>query len=312
MVPRFNRYADWLMERYGCRVRRVPVDADLGCPHRHGVSGHTVGGCTFCDGSGVRAPVLGDIKSIIDQVRTVLAFMKARYAADRFMLYFQTHTSTNATVDKLAALYDSTLALDDFSGLIVSTRPDCLDDGRAELLASYRHKGLDVLVELGLQSSNDLTLARIRRGHSAENFRTARQLLQALDIPVAAHVIFGLPGEGLDDTAATARFLAGLDIEGVKIHDLHYCAGTPILHEAFGGELPLWPRAMHLEACIQFLELLPPSTHIMRLCTDTPPAIRVLPLRQIEKSAFYRDLQNEMARRNTWQGRLFTLAHQLE
>jgi uncharacterized protein len=310
-----NRYADHLRKHYGCRVRRVPVDAGFGCPNRLPHPGGTPdrpgrivlqsSGCSYCDSTGARAPILGSLASVQDQVAGALAFLRSRYSADRFMLHFQANTSTYASMDELKTLYDGTLALGDFIGLIVSTRPDCLEQDKVDLLASYRNRGLEVWVELGLQSASDVTLARIGRGHDADAFRDARGRLGRAGIAVAAHVIFGLPGEGLDEIMRTARFLAVQAVEGVKIHDLHYCRGTALLAEVLGGELPLWPKALHLEACARFLELLPWTTTVMRLCSDNPPDRRVLPRHQIEKASLYRDLEVYMEDQGTWQGRLY-------
>ncbi|OHD76876.1 MAG: TIGR01212 family radical SAM protein [Spirochaetes bacterium RIFOXYC1_FULL_54_7] len=312
---RINRYADYLREHYGCRVRRVPVDAGFGCPNRqlaHGPGGTTAvhdgklaSGCSYCDATGSRAPILGSLSSVKEQVSGALAFLRARYSADRYLLYFQANTSTYAPVDQLRTLYDATLALGDFMGLIVSTRPDCLDKETVDLLAAYKDRGFEVWVELGLQSACDETLVRIGRGHEVVDFSDARQRLGRAGIAVAAHVIFGLPGEGLDEIMKTARFLAGLGVEGIKIHDLHYCRGTALLNEVLLGELPLWPKALHLEACSRFLELMPGTTTVMRLCSDNPPDRRALPRRQIEKASLYRELEVYMENHGTWQGRLF-------
>lgn len=312
---RINRYANLLRERYGCRVRRVPIDAGFGCPNRLPVQVggldnadriHALAaGCSYCDATGSRAPILGTLSSVQAQLGGALAFLRARYSADRFMLYFQANTSTYASVDQLRTLYDETLAMDDFIGLIVSTRPDCLDQDKVDLLASYRNRGLDVMVELGLQSASDVTLSRIGRGHGVDAFLEARARLGGAGIAVAAHVIFGLPGEGLDEIVRTASFLADLAVEGVKIHDLHYCGGTALAGEVLLGELPLWPKALHLEACARFLELLPWTTTVMRLCSDNPADRRVLPRQQIEKASLYRELELYMENQETWQGRLY-------
>jgi uncharacterized protein len=312
---RINRYADFLREHYGCRIRRVPVDAGFGCPNRRPVQDSVRDlagrdsafspGCSFCDATGSRAPILGRLSSVQEQVRGALAFLRSRYRADRFMLYFQANTSTYAPVDQLKDLYDGTLALGEFAGLIISTRPDCLEQETVDLLASYKDRGLEVWVELGLQSACDATLVRIGRGHTAADFLEARQRLGQVGIAVAAHVIFGLPGEGLEEILDTARFLAALGVEGVKIHDLHYCRGTPLLNEILLGELSLWPQALHLEACARFLELMPRTMTVMRLCSDNPPERRALPRRQIEKASLYRELELHMEKRGTWQGRLF-------
>jgi len=298
---RWNRYSAWLFARYGARTARVSVDGGFTCPNR-GPGG--TGGCSFCDAAGSRSPVLGTAGDIAEQVDRGAAFQRARYGAEVLLLYFQAFSSTYAPADRLRELYDAALVRAPFRGLIVSTRPDCLDPGKAELLASYRDRGLDVWVELGLQSSKDATLARIGRGHSAADFTAAYGVLRERGLPVSAHVVFGLPGETEADMLGTVRFLADLGIDGIKIHDLHLPFGCRLFREAQAGELTLLSPRRHRDLCIRALELLPAETVIQRLTTDTPPERRGLPRRAIEKAAFLRSLEAELAARNTWQGRL--------
>ncbi len=298
---RWNRYSSWLRARYGGPTARVPVDGGFSCPNRRPDG---AGGCSFCDSGGSRSPVLGSARSVAEQVDRAVAFQRARYGAEVLLLYFQAFTSTHAPAARLRELYDAALARASFRGLIVGTRPDCLDPEKARLLASYRDRGLDVWVELGLQSSNDATLVRIQRGHGAAEFEAARRLLGSLGIPVTAHVVFGLPGESEPDMLGTVRYLADLDIEGIKIHDLHIPYGCGLYREALEGELVLLSPRRHLDLCVRALELLPPSTVIQRLTTDTPEDRRALPRRSIEKAGFLRSLDAELARRDTWQGRL--------
>jgi hypothetical protein len=248
--------------------------------------------------------VLGSARSVAEQVDRAAAFQRARYGAEILLLYFQAFTSTHAPASRLRDLYDAALARAPFRGLIVATRPDCLDPEKAGLLGSYRDRGLDVWVELGLQSSNDATLARIRRGHGAAEFTAARRLLGGLGIPVSAHVVFGLPGETEADMLRTVRYLADLEVEGIKIHDLHIPFGCGLYGEALEGELALLSPRRHLDLCVRALELLAPTTVIQRLTTDTPEDRRALPRRAIEKAAFLRNLDAELVRRGTWQGRL--------
>lgn len=297
---RWNRYSDWLRARYGARTARVSVDGGFSCPNRRPDGS---GGCSFCDSSGSRSPVLGSARRIEEQVDRAAAFQRARYGAEVLLLYFQAFSSTHAPVSRLRELYDAALARAPFRGFIAATRPDCLDPEKAELLASYRDRGLDVWVELGLQSFRDDTLLRIRRGHDAAEFSAARDLLRRHGIPVSAHVIFGLPGETEADMLGSVRFLADLGIEGIKIHDLHIPCGCALYREILEGELALLSPRRHLDLCVRALELLPPDTVIQRLTTDTPPERRALPRRAIDKAAFLRSLETELAGRDTWQGR---------
>lgn len=300
---RWNRYSAWLRARYGCRVARVGVDGGFSCPNRRPDG---TGGCSYCDTTGSRSPVLGSARDIEDQVDRAAAFARARYGAEALLLYFQAFTSTFAPADRLRELYDAALARDDFRGLIVSTRPDCLDGEKADLLASYAERGLNVWVELGLQSSNDATLERIGRGHTAGDFDAALRLLRARGVPVAAHVVFGLPGETESDMLATVGYLADRRVDGIKIHDLHIPFGSALYGQVLAGEFTLLSPLRHLDLCLRALELLPPLTVIQRLTTDTAADRRALPRKPIEKAGFYRLLEAELERRDSRQGRLFS------
>ena len=189
-----------------------------------------------------------------------------------FILFFQAYSNTNAPVDELRRVYDAGLALAPFRGLNVATRPDCMDDEKADLLASYRAKGLEVWVELGLQSANDATLRRIGRGHTAADFHRAYEMLRRRHVKMAVHLIFGLPGEGTRrDPADDARCSRGSDPTASR-STTFTCPRERSLPRStakgeFDGALP--PRR-HLEYVIAAIERLPPETVIMRLICDTP------------------------------------------
>lgn len=309
----WRSYAAWLRKRHGCRLWRVAVDAGFSCPHRAG--GRSGEGCSFCAGEGGRAPYLGeigrpaypgDLRAVRQQVELATAILRRRYRAEAFLLYFQAYTGTYAATDELARLWSGALQLAPFLELIVATRPDCFDAEKAELLASYRSRGLEVWVELGLQSASDLTLRRVQRGHTVADFCEAARLARKRGLLVAAHVILGLPGESLDQMLDTARLLARLGVDGVKLHDLHVVRGTPLAREHLAGELAAAGASSHLERVVSFLELLPSSAVIMRLSCDTPVDRLVAPRRSIDKASFTRELASEMRRRGTWQGRCFS------
>jgi hypothetical protein len=311
--PPYSTYARYLRERYGCKVYRVAVDAGFGCPNREG--GRSGKGCSFCSQAGSRAPYLADKpwaggcperdRNLKAQVDGTISFLRKRYAAEAFILYFQPYSNTNAPVDELRRTYDSGLALAPFRGLNVATRPDCLDAEKARLLASYRARGLDVWVELGLQTIHDVTLRRIGRGHTASDFIRAYATLKEHGLKVAVHLIFGLPGEDFPRIMETVRAVARLGPDGVKIHNLHIPRGTVLGAELQKGEIttPCAPR--HLEYVIGAIERLPPSTVIMRLVCDTPREELAAPRAFWPKAAFTSRLAAEMSARGSCQGRLF-------
>ncbi len=299
----YTSYSRWLRETFGRRVYRVAVDGGFSCPNR---GERTGAGCTFCAEDGSRAPYLGEASDVREQVRRAAGFLGARYKAKAFILYFQAFSATNAPPAALRRIYDEGLSAASFVGLTVSTRPDCVDAEKAALLASYRDRGLDVWVELGLESANDRTLERIGRGHDLECFRSAYRILKAAGLKVAVHLILGLPGETREDMERTAEAAASLLPDGVKIHNLHIPAGTVMAEEMARGEIAAPGPWSHLQYTIAVLERLPPSTVVMRLTTDTPASRLLSPRAFPDKQAFASLLAEEMRRRGTRQGARFT------
>ncbi len=298
----YNSYSRYLRRVYGCSIYRVSVDGGFSCPNREDRSRP---GCSYCAEDGARAPYLGNAGSLRRQVETGIRFLRRRYAAKAFILYFQAFSATNAPAGELARIYDSALALASFRELVVSTRPDCIDEEKAALLGSYRGRGLDVWVELGLQSSNDLTLCRIGRGHSASDFTAAFDRVRRHGVKVAVHLILGLPGEEISDIERTARFVARLDPDGVKIHNLHIQMGAPLAEEFLKGEVGAPSAQRHLEYAIAVLQILPPRCLIMRLTCDTPRQRLLAPRFFWDKQRFASRLAAEMRERGTSQGRLW-------
>jgi radical SAM protein (TIGR01212 family) len=297
----YYSYRHYLKKRYGTVVYRVAVDAGFSCPHR-GDDRHAPG-CSFCGPEGSRAPYQPGAAGLEDQIRRALAFLRNRYNAQEFLLYFQAFSNTNAPVKQLRKIYDRGLSCADFRELIVSTRPDCIDEQKADLLASYKTPGRDVWVELGLQSIHNATLARINRGHTVEDFAAAFALCRSRDLNICVHLIFGLPGEGRPEIERTVRTLAGLKPDGIKIHNLHVVEGTPLAEEYAAGAVHVPDGQEHMEHVIMALELLDPEVVILRLVCDTPAGRLVAPHGFPDKQKFLKLLTGEMARRGTWQGK---------
>jgi radical SAM protein (TIGR01212 family) len=310
----FRGYAGYLRARYGSPAYRVAVDAGFGCPNRGPDRGRP--GCLYCDEHGALAPYQEvfeapdapfeqRLASIRRQVERGTAFLRRRYGAEIFLLYLQAFSGTHAPAAELKVIYDFALGCGSFRELIVSTRPDCVDRERAELLSGYRRSGLEVWVELGLQSGCDATLQRIRRGHTVADFTRAFGLLREAGVRLAVHLIFGLPGEGLEQILDAVRLVAGLEPEGVKIHNLHVPRDSPLAAEHLAGELVAPCAARHLEYVIRALELLPPRTLILRLTCDTPVGRLAAPRGFPPKAEFYRELRAVLAARGSRQGRLW-------
>ncbi len=318
-ISRFNRHADRLVERHGCSVWRLGLDAGFSCPHRAG--GRGKGGCAFCapeaglspyqsrHGAGSAPTVSGiGIAPIGEQIARAMAFVRRRYGAEAFFPYFQAYSCTNLPVGELAAIYGEALdevnrlAPGGLKGLVVSTRPDCFDEAKAALLSGYASQGLEVWVEFGLQSSNDATLERINRGHDAACFARAARIAGEAGLRRAVHLILGLPGETRETMLASLRFAVGCGIEGVKFHNLRLVRGSALANEYSAGEIAILHPGRLPALLADCIEALPPGVEVMRLCADFLPGATLDPLPPPDKSMIYRDVEAELVRRGTRQG----------
>lgn len=314
----FNRHADRLIERHGEKVWRLGIDAGFTCPHRaggQGGGGRGAGGCSFCSPEAGLATYQHEGRRLVtdleEQISRAVGFTRSRYKARLFFLYFQAYSCTNLPPDELRAIYDRAIAIlagvapGSLRGMVVSTRPDCFDAEKAALLASYAASGLEVWLELGLQSSSDATLGLINRGHSAQDYANAVEIAGKAGIRRAVHVMLGLPGEGRRQMLDTIGFVAACGGEGIKFHDLRLVHGAALTRAYSAGEYaPLHPSRLPglLADC---LEILPPHFEVMRLSADFRPgeAIDIFP--SMEKTRLYMAVEAELRRRGTRQGSAF-------
>ncbi len=297
----FNTY---LKEQFGERVQRISLDAGLGCPNRDGTLSR--GGCIFCDGRGSGTGALTEGReSISRQISRAKAFIRKRYKARKFIAYFQSFTNTYAPTSHLKRLYDEALNHSHMVGLSVGTRPDCVNQEILEMIGAYRKDYL-VWLEYGLQSAHDKTLKTINRGHSVACFERAVHLTRELGINICAHVILGLPGEDRTMMLETARFMANLPVQGVKIHSLYITHGTPLAERYKTGEFRCLERDEYANLVVDFLELLPPDMIIQRLTGDPGKSDLLAPEWAIYKMENLQRIQDTFKRRQTWQGRLHT------
>lgn len=244
----------------------MSLDAGFSCPNRDGTLG--TAGCAFCDPSSF-APSAGDPRPVEDQLADGLARRRAR-GGRLVAAYFQPHTNTHAPPDVLKGLWDAAAAVPDVVALCVGTRPDCVPDCVLDLLAGYGER-LEVWLELGLQTARDETLGLLGRGHTASDFAGAVGRAHGRGLRVCAHVILGLPGEGTGDEAHTARFLAGLGVGGVKLHQLAVVAGTALERPWREGGIATLGEDEYAERAAAFVRLLPETTVLHRLAGDTVP-----------------------------------------
>ena len=224
----YNNLSSYLKNKYGGKISKICIDGGFGCPNRDGTCG--TGGCIYCGERGAGEHIDPTL-SIREQVKNALT---RDVKSDGFIAYFQNFTNTYAPVPVLKERYDSALISDRIVALSIGTRPDCIDDEVAELIASYKDR-LDVWVELGLQTASDSTAEVINRGYKSEVYRRAAAILKSHGIPFVAHMIIGLPGECEADVLATVD-LINEDAWGVKIHSIYVMEGTVLADMYYRGE----------------------------------------------------------------------------
>jgi radical SAM protein (TIGR01212 family) len=302
-MKRYRDYGTYLREIFGERVHKISLDAGLGCPNRDGTVAHS--GCIFCDrlGSGSGALVDRNL-SISEQITRARAGIKRRYGACKFIAYFQSFTNTYGPLARLKQLYDEAIDHPEIVGLSVGTRPDCVDDEKLALLASYKKSHL-VWIEYGLQSAHDITLARIRRGHDAACLERSVHMAHKAGLNVCVHIILGLPGEDRKMMRETGRCLSRLPIQGIKFHVLYVTKDTPLAALYERGEYECLDREGYADLVADLLELIPPGVIIQRLISNPGKAELLAPRWVREKSRNLQFIHHRLERRNTWQGRRY-------
>ena len=285
---------------FSCNVHKLQIDAGFTCPNR---DGHVAtGGCIYCDGRGSKLRQKGELPSVSQQIQNGKKFYKPH--ASKFVAYFQTFTNTYAPVEKLQILYDEALAQEDVVGLSIGTRPDCVGPDVIDLLKGYVQK-YHVWLELGLQSMHDKTLKFINRGHDFRQFLNAVGALAGKNIHLCAHIIIGLPGETDEEILQTAKAVAALPINGIKIHSLLALEGTVLGEMYKNGTIKIMSKDKYVSLVAAVLEVLPPEMVIQRLTADGYQDIFLAPDWAMNKLDVLNSINKELERRDSYQGKHF-------
>ncbi|MBQ9688541.1 TIGR01212 family radical SAM protein [bacterium] len=286
-----------MKKKFGVKVYKVTIDACFSCPIRENGSG----GCIFCDESGSFSQAHSSMLSVGEQLETGIKTLSERFKAEKFISYFQAYTNTYRPVDELERIYKSALGHKDVVGISIGTRPDCVDDDKLRLISDIS-KDYYTWIEYGLQSSKDETLRLINRGHDFECFVKAYEQTKRYGINVCAHVILGLPNETREDMLQTARQLAKLKVDGVKIHMLCVLEGTRLAKMYEKGEIKLMSEEEYISTVVDFLELLPKETTIHRLAGNGLKRELIEPRWIGKKLDTLNRIDKEFRTRNSFQG----------
>ncbi len=292
----------YFRERLGFSVWKVSVDGGFGCPNRDATLGSA--GCVFCDPASFSPSRQLGPRSIAGQLDEGIQRLRRRYGVDRFVAYLQPATNTHAPIDRLREVYRQAVSHPSVVGLIVGTRPDCVPDDVLDLLEEMSQRTW-LAIEYGLQTIHDRTLDWMNRGHHYDAFLDAAARTRRRGLRLGAHVILGLPGESREDMRATARELARLRVDSVKLHNLHVVRGTPLADMLARGEVALPRLDEYVGYAVDFVERLAPDCVIDRLSGDAPAKYFLAPDWCLNKPAVRDAILAEFRRRRTRQGAKF-------
>ena len=308
---RYNSFAGYFKEQYGCRLQKLVVDAGFTCPNRDGSLAR--GGCTFCDNNAFHPNYSTPDKSVTQQLAEGMEFHKVRYArASKYLAYFQPYTNTYAPVSRLRELYGEALAFPDVVGLAIGTRPDCLGPDVLDCLAEIRSRGKVVFLEIGIESCYDSTLDHINRRHTFAQAVEAVNEASARGLLTGGHFIFGLPGETQEMMMAAANMINDLPLDSVKFHQLQFIRGTRMEQEF--AEHPerfvTWSLDGYIDFFIDFLTRLRPGLRIERFAGEVPPRfVSSTPWGLVRYAEMVQMLERRLEERDERQGSRYAPAH---
>lgn len=305
-MSRYNSYIGYFRKTYGERLQKVVVDAGFTCPNRDGLVG--TGGCTYCDNAAFHPGYSTAGIPIHEQIDEGIKFHRVRYRkAEKFLAYFQPYSNTYAPLDRLRTLYEEALSHPLVAGIVIGTRPDCVDEEKLDWLASLARSHV-VVIEYGIETVYDRTLRRINRGHTFEDALRAVEMTAARGLTQGAHFIFGLPGESVEDMLAYAPIINSMPLHSVKFHQLQIVRGTAMEREFASrpSDFVSFPLDGYLDFMTDLLERLRPDLYIERFAGEVPPRfVNSTPWGLLRNTELIRLLEQRLEERDTFQGRLY-------
>lgn len=267
-VSVYNTYANYLKDKYGEKVYKLPINLPLTCPNRDGTL--SVGGCTFCGEEGGSFENLPNCFNVKEQITKNMAYIRKRYKATKFIAYFQNFSNTYMSLDTFKS-YINEAIMDDIVGISISTRPDCINDKYLSFLDELQRKmGIDIIIELGLQSVNYHSLIKINRGHTLAEFIDSVIRIKTHNLRVCTHLILNLPWDDNIDIIENAKILSALKVDEIKLHSLYIIDGTVMGEQYKKGEIDIISKNEYINRVITFLEYLDPNIVIQRIMGRAP------------------------------------------
>lgn len=303
---RFNAYSDYFQRVFGERIQKVTIDAGFTCPNRDGTVSR--GGCTYCNNDAFNPSYCHPDKGVTQQIEEGVEFHRKRYRrANKFLAYFQAYSNTHASLDHLKKIYDEALQFPGVIGLVIGTRPDCIDDEKLDYFAKLS-KDYYIILEYGIESFYNRTLEHINRGHSVEDSIVAVEKTAQKGIKTGAHLIFGLPGETRSDMMKEADMISQLPLDTVKFHQLQIIKNThmAVEYRKNPDRFTLFGLEEYIDFIIGFMERLNPDFVIERFSGEVPPRFLAGPGWGLIRTYEVRNkLEQRMKDLDTWQGKYY-------
>lgn len=303
---RFNAFTNFCQQKFGERIQKLSVNAGFTCPNRDGTVASN--GCTYCNNAAFNPSYCTVEKSITQQIAEGIEFHTKRYRkAGKYLAYFQTYSNTHADIEILKSKYEEALSCSSIAGLVIGTRPDCVDNAKLDYLQKLSEKYF-ISVEYGVESCNNGTLEKINRGHTFDQSVKAIEETASRGIHTGIHLIFGLPGESREEMLEEASIISKLPISTIKFHQLQIIKDT-----AMAAEYTANPEHFHIfhldeyiEFIIDFAERLNPKIMIERFTAEVPPRFLVKGgFGLLRTDQILQRIEKRMEERATWQGRLW-------
>lgn len=294
MAKRYRDYSSFLSGLFPCKMQKLTVNAGFTCPNRDGSK--STGGCTYCNNQSFSPDLDTDGASVTEQLYRGMRFFAGKYPMMRYLAYFQSYTNTYSDHDRLMALYNEALEVDGVDGLIIGTRPDCIDRHLLGMLSDLnRHK--KVIIEYGAESANDITLQRVNRCHSWDDTINAARITKEHGLPVGLHFIMGLPGEDKAMMMNTIEEINRIKPDTVKFHQLQLIRGTRLAAQVRRGETEIMRFTVeeYIDLCCEIIARLDPSIAIERFTSQSPESLLIYPRWGLKNYQFTNLLDNRLA-----------------
>lgn len=295
----YNDFSTWIKTVLPYKVQKISIDAGFSCPNRDGRISY--GGCVFCDNKTFNPSYCNPKKSISQQIVEGKDFFKSKYPDMKYLAYFQAFTNTYAPIAELKRMYREALEVEDVVGIVIGTRPDCVSDELLDFLAELKTQTF-IIIEYGIESSNDITLKNINRGHNFECSRDAIQRTHERGILCCGHVILGLPGENIDECLKQAKMISELPIDILKIHQLQVIKGTKLATQYAEEQFKVYDVKEYIQLLAEYIRNLNPNIILERFVSQSPADMLIAPKWGLKNYEFTNLFMNYLKENNIKQG----------